>query len=373
MSQRDPLLEAIARYPAPLIMTIVGLVGMPLTLWLFAPERAPARPETPVVISASATPTATPTGTPVAATAASIQDIAPALPEQRPAESLTVDTPASADTATRAEPAAGELLEDGSATVPASTTATLSAPGSANSAPSPAQSFVPTPGTHYIALIIDDIGYVDDLGARAVALPDDVTFAVLPHTPHGVALAQAAHGNGKEVMLHAPMSNLGAMPLGPGGLTPQLTREEFVQTLTAALDAVPHLQGLNNHMGSELTAQEEPMRWVMETLQGRELYFVDSYTTASSVAGRIAREQNIPTLTRNVFLDNVQTAEDIDREFQRLLALAREKGFATGIGHPYAATLDYLEKALPTLDALNIELIPVSQMIALQQQATGAW
>ncbi len=353
MSQRDPLLEAIARYPAPLIMTVVGLVGMPLTLWLFTPERAPARVDTPAVISASATPTATPTptptptptGTPVAAVAAATQDIALALPEQSPADTLSVDTPASADPA----------------------------PTSANPAPSPAQRFVPAPDTHYIALIIDDIGYVDDLGARAVALPDDVTFAVLPHTPYGVTLAQAAHANGKEVMLHAPMSNLAAMPLGPGGLTPQLTREEFVQTLTAALDAVPHLQGLNNHMGSELTAQEGPMRWVMETLQGRNLYFVDSYTTASSVAGRIAREQNIPTLTRNVFLDNVQTAEDIDREFQRLLTLAREKGFATGIGHPHAATLDYLEKALPTLAALNIELIPVSQMIALQQQATGAW
>jgi polysaccharide deacetylase 2 family uncharacterized protein YibQ len=373
LSQRDPLLEAIARYPAPLIMTVVGLVGMPLTLWLFTPERAPARLDTPVVISASATPTATPTGTPVAATAAATQDIALALPEQSPADTLTVDTPASAEPAIPAEPAAAELLEEAPATAPASTTETLSAPTSANPAPSPAQSFVPAPGTHYIALIIDDIGYVDDLGARAVALPDDVTFAVLPHTPHGVALAEAAHANGKEVMLHAPMSNLAAMPLGPGGLTPQLTREEFMQTLTAALDAVPHLQGLNNHMGSELTAQEEPMRWVMETLQRRNLYFVDSYTTASSVAGRIAQEQDIPTLTRNVFLDNVQTAEDIDREFQRLLTLAREKGFATGIGHPYAATLDYLEKALPTLTALHIELIPVSQMIALQRQATGAW
>lgn len=350
MSQRDPLLEAIARYPAPLIMTVVGLVGMPLTLWLFAPERAPARPDTPVVISASATPTATPTATPVAAIAAATQDIALALPEQTPANILAVATATPADLATTAAP----VVVEPPAEVPASLP-------------------VPAPGTHYIALIIDDIGYVDDLGARAVALPDDVTFAVLPHTPHGVALAEAAHNNGKEVMLHAPMSNLAAMPLGPGGLTPQLTREEFVQTLTAALDAVPHLQGLNNHMGSELTAQEEPMRWVMETLQRRNLYFVDSYTTASSVAGHIAREQNIPTLTRNVFLDNVQTAEDIDREFQRLLTLAREKGFATGIGHPYAATLDYLEKALPTLAALNIELIPVSQMIALQQQATGAW
>ncbi len=354
-------------------MTVVGLVGMPLTLWLFTPERAPARLDTPVVISASASPTATP----AAANSAAVQDIALTLPAPSPADTLVVDTPAPLDPAIIETPSPVELSVPPPAVAPAAATETLtpSAPESAADSQSqlPVQTFVPAPDTHYIALIIDDIGYVDDLGARAVALPDDVTFAVLPHTPHGVALAQAAHANGKEVMLHAPMSNLAAMPLGPGGLTPQLTQEEFVQTLSAALDAVPHLQGINNHMGSELTAQEEPMRWVMQTLQGRNLYFVDSYTTASSVAGHIAREQNIPTLTRNVFLDNVQTAEDIDREFQRLLTLAREKGFATGIGHPYAATLDYLEKTLPTLAALNIELIPVSQMIALQQQATDAW
>jgi len=304
-------------------MMLVGLIGMPLSLWLFTPDRTPAPPARETVTVA--------------------QDTAPAASTTMPAGEFTGPQQ------------------------PAQQNPVTSPPDAAMPSVEPL-----TNATRYIAIIIDDIGYADTLGARAVALPDDVTYAVLPHTPFGAALAETAHGNGKEVMLHAPMSNLANMPLGPGGLTPTQSKEEFIATLEAAMAAVPHLKGINNHMGSELTAQDQQMRWVMETLKGQNLYFVDSYTTASSVAGRIAHEEDIPTLTRNVFLDNVQTREDIDREFQRLLQVANEKGFATGIGHPYEATLEYLEQAIPTLSQLNIELIPVSQMITLQQAATDA-
>ncbi|MDO8273194.1 MAG: divergent polysaccharide deacetylase family protein [Gammaproteobacteria bacterium] len=230
-------------------------------------------------------------------------------------------------------------------------------------------SIVPTPSgsPHYIALIIDDIGYSGPLGERAIALPGAVTYAVLPHTPFGIELAELAHSHSKEVMLHAPMSNLAHQPLGPGALTDALSQEDFVATLKGNIDAVPHLQGINNHMGSALTGMQTQMQWVMEVLKERGLYFVDSFTTAQSVAGATAREQEIPTTTRNVFLDNETTAEDIDREFQRLLQTAREKGSAVGIGHPYEETLDYLEKALPALAQENIELISVSAMIRLQQ------
>jgi hypothetical protein len=341
LTERDPLIEAIARNPRPLVMMMIGLVGMPLSLWLFTPERAAPPAPAPVPL---------------------VQETPP--PASAPAQ--TIEQPVGQTPDTVAADPSVPLIQ-----------AMPLAPDPAPPAGTPPDEALPVlvlppTETRYIAIIIDDIGYADTLGARAVALPDDVTFAVLPHTPFGAELAEAAHRNGKEVMLHAPMSNLANMPLGPGGLTPTLSKEEFVSTLSQALAAVPYLKGINNHMGSELTTLESPMRWVMETLQGRDLYFVDSYTNAASVAGRIAREANIPTLTRNVFLDNVQTHEDIDREFQRLLQVAREKGFATGIGHPYEATLEYLEKAIPTLTQMNIELVPVSEMIRLQQGATDA-
>jgi uncharacterized protein len=362
LTARDPLIEAIARNPRPLVMMMIGLVGMPLSLWLFTPERAPAPPAPVPRVQETPPPARAPALAPT-------ETVGPAGPPETPAASEPAQT---IEQPVRQTPD----TEDSDPSVPLTQAMPL-APDPAPPAGTPPDDALPVlvlppTQTRYIAIIIDDIGYVDTLGARAIALPDDVTFAVLPHTPFGAELAESAHRNGKEVMLHAPMSNLANMPLGPGGLTPALSKEEFVKTLSLALEAVPNLKGINNHMGSELTTLESPMRWVMETLQGRDLYFVDSYTNAASVAGHIAREANIPTLTRNVFLDNVQTHEDIDREFQRLLQVAREKGFATGIGHPYEATLEYLEKAIPTLTRMNIELVPVSEMIRLQRSATDA-
>ena len=245
----------------------------------------------------------------------------------------------------------------------------LLSPGVNTPAPPPAPV---EPDRVSIALIIDDIGYNGPLGERAIALPGAVTFAVLPHTPHGAELAEKGFTAGKEIMLHAPMANQANMPLGPGALTADMDKETFIATLNDSIAAVPHLKGINNHMGSALTEQEEPMGWVMEVLKERQLYFVDSYTTAKSVAGHMASAQHIPTITRNVFLDNVQTEEDIDREFRKLLNMARERGVAVGIGHPYPETLAYLEKNLPLLEQQGIRLIPASAMIALQAQVKDA-
>ena len=328
---KDPFLEAIAKNPRPLSMVLIGIIGMPLVLWLGAPDRTPAENSEPERPAFESTPLP-------------IERVAPAPISPEPTSTEPEQAPTSALDAT-----------DSSQAVLGQPTET-SVPAIALTRPT-------------ITLIIDDIGYSEELGTRAIALPGAVTFAVLPHTPHGRELAETAHLNGKEIMLHAPMSNQANMALGPGALTKELSKEEFTQTLTASIEAIPHLQGINNHMGSALTELETPMNWVMETLKDKNLYFVDSFTTAKSVAGRIAKEHAIPTITRNVFLDNVQTHDDIDREFKKLLLRAKEQGVAVGIGHPYQATLDYLEVALLTLEQEGIDLVFASKMIELQKAA----
>ncbi len=228
--------------------------------------------------------------------------------------------------------------------------------------PPPVFEPAPTRGADLV-LIIDDLGNNLPAGQRALALPSDITFAILPHTPHAHDLAEQAHAAGKEVMLHAPMSNRSGTPLGQGGLTPELDRDAFRTILDEALAAVPHIRGVNNHTGSDLTAREQPMEWLMETLAEQKLYFVDSVTTNDSVAGKKAEERNIPFLRRQVFLDHSTQPDDIDHEFRRWLGIARREGLAVGIGHPYPETLDYLEVALPALAAAGYRLRFVSEVL----------
>jgi polysaccharide deacetylase 2 family uncharacterized protein YibQ len=214
-----------------------------------------------------------------------------------------------------------------------------------------------------LVIVIDDLGHSLARGREALALPGKLTFAVIPHTRYGTQLAEAAHTAGKEVMLHAPMSTLEDIPLGPGGLTPQLSRREFRAALHNALEQVPHVQGINNHMGSDLTQRRQQMAWLMQELRWQELYFVDSRTSDKTVAATVAAEFNVPNLSRQIFLDNERSVEAIDERFKELLARVEQDGLAIAIGHPYAVTLNYLREALPRLHEQGVKLVFVSEAL----------
>ena len=214
-----------------------------------------------------------------------------------------------------------------------------------------------------IVILIDDMGDNLSKGRAAVSLPGPVTYAVLPHSPHGPLLARQAVSDGKEVMLHAPMENTRNRPLGPGALTRQLNKAEFVEILRKDLDTVPGVLGLNNHMGSLLTRLRPQMEWVMEVARQRGLFFVDSRTTSSSVAWRVAAEQGIPYLRRDIFLDHERTTAFVHQQFQKTIAIARQEGAAVAIGHPYPVTVNYLKEALPKLDEMGIRLVTASALI----------
>lgn len=218
-----------------------------------------------------------------------------------------------------------------------------------------------------IAIIIDDLGYHLAAGHRAVALPGPVACAILPDTPGSVRLAQAAWQSGKEVLVHLPMQSMhrhGAME--PGSITLDTTRQGLADTFANALATVPFAVGINGHRGSLLTQHPGHMSWLMEEiLMAGGLYFVDSYTTHRSVALRMAAEKGVPAIKRDVFLDSDPAPEMVAREFERLKYLARQRGLAVAIGHPYPETLAFLERAIPGLVEEGIELVPLSELIHL--------
>lgn len=216
-----------------------------------------------------------------------------------------------------------------------------------------------------IAIIIDDIGDRHAEGLAAVSLPGAVACAFLPHTPHARELASRAHANGKEVMLHLPLQSLHDKALGPGAITLHTTEPEFRRTLAKNLQAIPHVRGVNNHMGSLLTLHPGHMTWLMQELAVRqEMFFVDSYTHADSVALMMAQERGVPAARRDVFLDNIPEHGAITEQFERLVKLAHERGSAIGIGHPYPETMKFLAQKLPALQAeYGVELVPVNALL----------
>jgi len=219
----------------------------------------------------------------------------------------------------------------------------------------------------YVAIIIDDLGYKRVEDQRTLALPGAVTLSFLPLSPHVKQLAEQGFLQGNEIMLHLPMQSVEAMHLGPGALTVDMSEAAFKASVKESLNSVPHVKGINNHMGSLLTSYPAHMTWLMELIKPTDLFFIDSRTTTETVAETIANEFQIPNARRNVFLDHELNQSTIEYQFRRLINLAKRDGYAIGIGHPFSETLDFLEQKLSELAAANIKLIPVSELIHAQQ------
>lgn len=215
-------------------------------------------------------------------------------------------------------------------------------------------------GKTYMSIIIDDLGQSPERDSRTLTLPGPVTMAIMPDTPHATDFARQAHKAGKTVILHMPMDPAS----GPYAWHPDLPIEVLARRLDAALAKVPHVSGVNNHMGSRMTAEPEAMAWLMGELQRRHLFFVDSRTSAATVAAPKAQAIGLAHVSRDVFLDNVRTPEAIAAALQQGIELARRQGTVVLIGHPYPQTLEVLAREIPRLKGQGIELITLEQMIA---------
>jgi len=224
-----------------------------------------------------------------------------------------------------------------------------------------------------ISIIIDDLGYDEEAGMRAANLPGPVVCSILPDVQFSKALALQCHARAKEIILHTPMEALTPHRLGPGGLYVNMDKAAFLTTLNDDIKAIPFMNGLNNHEGSRLTSAPAQMDWLMQDIKPQGLFFIDSVTSAHSVAGRTAKQEGVPTINRDVFLDDVPTQAAVRAQFKLLLNEAAQKGQAVAIGHPYPATLAVLEQELPRLTQQGYQLVPISQLILNHPAVVKDW
>lgn len=214
-----------------------------------------------------------------------------------------------------------------------------------------------------LAILLDDAGQAMDLVPRAAQLPPAIAVAVLPFLPHSAETATELHNAGHEIWLHLPMEATGAENPGPGAILVGMTSDEIRTTVHSALNNVPHVVGVNNHMGSKATANLRTMTWVMQELSPRGMAFLDSRTTVQTVAEDAARAQGIPTGRRHVFLDNVRQRAAVRAQLDEAIYRARSEGEAVAIGHLTEVTIDVLTTEAPGLSDRGVDLVSPSGLM----------
>ncbi|MCG2837112.1 divergent polysaccharide deacetylase family protein [Photobacterium sp. WH77] len=211
-----------------------------------------------------------------------------------------------------------------------------------------------------LAIVIDDLGY-QHMPSPLSALPPQISVSILPETPYDQLTARQARQEFRDVLLHMPMQPSRTAPLEMTTLTEAMSKEELQSKLRFALTRVPGAVAVNNHMGSALTQNPTAMGWVMEVLKQEHLAFLDSRTTARSVAQSQAKAAHIPALRRHVFLDHVPTETFIRRQLKRAVLQAKKQGTVIAIGHPHPITLSTLTAMLPEIQQ-QVTLVRLSEL-----------
>ena len=212
----------------------------------------------------------------------------------------------------------------------------------------------PKPSLPKFALVIDDLGYAaPELVTRLCAQGVSFSVAVLPFQEFTKESAEIARAHGKEVMLHMPMEPIGypgpSKNPGPGAIFFDMSESDVRKAVRSALDSVPGVKGVNNHMGSRITPDRTRMTWILEEIRARKCFFVDSRTEKDSVAFDVAEVLKVPAVQRKVFLDDDKSFDEMARQWERAVGIARKDGQVLIIGHIYPETVEALEKLIPRI------------------------
>jgi len=215
-----------------------------------------------------------------------------------------------------------------------------------------------------LAIILDDVAGDPAAVDSIFSLRYPLTLSILPNHLHSAQIAREAHRRGYQVMLHLPMQSLAneipeSQEIRPGMAPAQISAE-----LNNMLASVPYTAGINNHQGSLATSDPRLMADLMPLLRNRHLFFIDSRTTAATVAFDAAQSAGVPCAFRNVpFLDDVQEIGAVRRQLELAARDAREKGRAIAIGHPHPSTLRALGEFLPQAESQGIHLVHASDLV----------
>ena len=217
-----------------------------------------------------------------------------------------------------------------------------------------------------IAFILDDWGYATRNCQYLRDIKSPLAVAILPNLRHSNDIVKCASDYNKVIMLHLPLEPYHNIDKYPDNylITTAMKDEQVVKILEDILTKMPQIQGVNNHMGSKATEDKPLMRLIFKHLRRHGLFFIDSMTSPHhSVCGEVAKELKLQFNQRDVFLDNINTREEIVKQINDLAKKARKKGAAIAIGHDRELTMQVLKEQIPLLIEQGFEIVRVKDLL----------
>jgi len=212
-----------------------------------------------------------------------------------------------------------------------------------------------------VAIIIDDLGNNFAVEKKLKDVDAKLTLAVLPFRSNTQKAVN--YFTQKELILHLPLEPMESKYFEEKMIMTDMSNNQIKTEFTDYFNELDgKVTGINNHKGSRFTSDERAMRSLLQAVKEKNLYFVDSYTKASSVGYKLAKEMDILTAKRNIFLDNSKEKEAIEEQIEKLVVEAKEEGSAVGIGHAHPNTISVLNQKLPQFKE-EVNFVSASEIV----------
>jgi uncharacterized protein len=220
----------------------------------------------------------------------------------------------------------------------------------------------PSQAAGRIAIVIDDVGYSLANISIIENIQSPLTFSVLPGLAFSQSAAAELNSRGFQVILHLPMEPKEPTKLENDTILTSMDETQVKSITEKDLADIPGVRGISNHMGSKVTEDEKTLSAVFDVLNNKQLFFLDSFVTAKSVARQTAKNKRIKFAQRDVFLDNTPDPDYIRRQITQLKQKSRLKGVAVGIGHDRKITLEVLKEEIPKMKKEGFKFVFVSEL-----------
>ena len=220
--------------------------------------------------------------------------------------------------------------------------------------PAPTESALPA-----VVVIIDDINAPEQL-RKIDAIPLAITPAIMPNNATNPQSSEL-HKNREVYLVHLPLQAHNFVQREHIVLTDSQSAESIAKRIADIVAQFPNVRFLNSHTGSKFTEHADSMRALLLALQKHEILFLDSKTTSKSVAREVAESLGLRILERDVFLDFDKKPQKIAKQLHLAVTIAKKRGYAIAIGHPYPETFSVLSQ--PQWKELGVAFVYLDTLV----------
>ena len=209
-----------------------------------------------------------------------------------------------------------------------------------------------------LAIIFDDVSFKGDV-KHIKALGYPLTMSFLPPTKRHPNSAKLA-AKESYYMVHLPMEAMNFHSPEKFTLLTTDSKETIVKRIKQVKQWFPKVKYINNHTGSKFTSDTEAMNKLIFALRLEKIGFIDSRTTAKTVAEKVMKRYKMPYYTRDVFLDHDDDIDAIKKQIKKAIRIANKYGKCIAICHPHKSTLQALRESKKELE--GVELVRIDKL-----------